>query len=107
MPAEKDLALLSFLIQATKEGKIPWEPTARQDEFTVSLKGKFNVLVKHFIERDGWEQNDAWSLTLFRNDNELTVLTNSIYADVRELFEAARRYSLNVDEAIDEIIEGE
>jgi hypothetical protein len=107
MPAEKDIALVGFLIQATKEGKIPWESTARQDEFTVSLKGKYNVLVRHVIERDGWDQNDMWILTLSRNDNELTVLTSGVHPDVRDLFELARRYSLNVDEAINEIIEGE
>lgn len=101
----KDFDLLNFLIGATKDGKVHWEPTAaREEEFTTSFKGKYKVS----LYRGGsWRQDldyiDRLRLTN-DSDQELTKMTSEDSVLVSELFELVRRQTLRVDDAIDEII---
>lgn len=108
MATEKDIALAQHLMRLSKEGSLKWESTAATNEFTASIMGKYNILV-----RRGWaglsavryEGDPEYILTLTDNNGqELVRLTESDYIEVIQLFDLARRISLNVDAAIDEIL---
>jgi|CZKJ01.1.fsa_nt_gi hypothetical protein len=103
MPTEKDIALVDYLLRSTQAGKTKWEPTARANEFTASVRGKYNVVIGLRHEREGWETVDHYVLIITdEQERELVNLTD--YGPVHDLYELARRASLNVDAAIDDII---
>lgn len=106
MATEKDRALARHLTKLAAEGKLKWEPTASNNEYTASLKGKYNVLISRghigFIRNEG---DPEFTLKLIDdNEQELVRLTEHESSEVGELFELARRTSLNVDAVIDEIL---
>jgi hypothetical protein len=108
MATEKDLALAKHLIKLAKEGKLKWEATARANEFTASIKGKYNISVSRGRGGFGsafYEGDPEYNLKLIDpTEQELVRLTEKDYIEVVELFDLARRSSLNVDAAIDEIL---
>jgi hypothetical protein len=108
MATEKDIALAAYLLKLSQEGKLKWEPTARTDEFTASLRGKYNIVVSMcsvgFVGIR-YEHDPKYSLRLVdENEQELVRMTETDYFEVVQLFELARRKSLNVDVVIDEIL---
>jgi hypothetical protein len=102
MITEKDSRFLDYLLNATDEGKIRWQPTAADDQFTASLKGKYNVVT-------GTGRGGRW--LRMSNDREQVMLFISNDDDpasrIEAIFDAARRDALDVDTAIDEIIQDE
>jgi hypothetical protein len=104
MATQKDLNFVAFVVQQTKEEKIQWESTADDEKFIVSLKGKYKVAIDRAY-RDG-EPYDYLTL-LDDSDRELLRVYDSETSMVAQLFELAKRNSLNVDAAIDEIMSDE
>ena len=107
MATEKDIALVDFLLAETEKGDVKWEATARLEQFTTSLKGKYNVTIdRPFNPNPFANPNDIpYRLRLAdAEDRELLVLTEGDHARISNLFDLARRTSLNVDAAIDEIL---
>jgi hypothetical protein len=102
MISDKDSKLLNFLIRTTEDGKTAWEPTASEDQFTTSIKGKYNIVVG--LGRDGHylKMLDAQErvMLMIRDDDDPQ-------ERVTDIFEAARRVALNVDTAIDDILDDE
>jgi|SRR5882724_8724635 len=99
MPTQKDLDLIKYLRKATDEGKIRWEATSATDQFVVGFKGKFNITLDKLGSRCYLKMTDA-------NDRELLAVSDDVVIiGVDALFEAARRVALDVDSAIDEIIQ--
>jgi hypothetical protein len=107
MATEKDIAFSVYILKLTEEGKLKWEPTARGNEFTASLKGKYSVVLRkgfpgRFIAAEGDPEYDLRLLD--ENEQELVRLTENENAYIVQLFDLARRSSLNVDAIIDEIL---
>jgi hypothetical protein len=104
MATDRDQEFIRFLLAQTLEGKIQWEPTASDDQFTASFKGKYKIFVDKFIPDDSHPYY-VMKLTDAK-DQELLSMSDSDMPgiEVRKLFENARRRSLNVDTAIDEIM---
>lgn len=99
MPNPKDAALMEFLIAGTAAGRVRWEGTVTANEYTASFKGKYNVVV----HRRG---PDMYQFTMKNDqDQEMLFITSDEDARVNTIFEAARRAALNVDAAIDEIVQ--
>jgi hypothetical protein len=102
MATEKDQALVQFLLRGTQGGRVKWEPTAVQEQYATSFKGKYTVTVDRGEQRSG---EPYFFLTLKDSDDrQLLELNDSQCRDVATLFFRAARASLNVDAAIDEII---
>ena len=102
MLSEKDSEFLNYLSDASEAGKIRWQPTAGENQFTASLKGKYNVVTG--TDHDGpWVKmtNEQDQMMLFIHANE------DPFNRVDRIFVAARRVGLDVDAAIDDIISGE
>ena len=104
MATEKDNALVQFLINGTDNGKIRWEPTARQGQFTTSFKGTYNVTVQKGFSAGEYE----YLLRLSDAENEILQVSDNEIGDLVTLFKKAQRTAFSVDSAIDEIMgEGE
>lgn len=105
MATEKDIALVDFLLAETAKGDVKWEATAQLEQFTTSLKGKYNVTIDRPINRLNPFTDPTCRLRLAdAGDRELLVLTERDHSQISNLFDLARRTSLNVDAAIDEIL---
>ncbi|MFZ0770127.1 MAG: hypothetical protein WCA49_01410 [Candidatus Sulfotelmatobacter sp.] len=105
MATEKDLNFVEFVLQQTADDKIQWESTADPQKFTVSLKGKYKVTIDR-----GSDNNDNfyhWLTLLDESDRELLTVYGRESHSVARLFDLAKRNSLNVDQALDEIMSGE
>ena len=103
MPTEKDLAFVKHVLAATENGKVQWEATAERDQFVASFKGKYKVLVDKHHASDPFEY-DYWLKLLDEEDRELLTITDTETVAVRQIFTQAMRSTLNVDEALDEIM---
>ncbi len=102
MLSAKDNDFLNYLRDASEAGKIRWQPTAGESQFTASLKGKYNVVT-------GTDHDGPWlKMTNEQDQMMLFIHANDDAADrVERIFVAARRVGLDVDAAIDDIISGE
>jgi hypothetical protein len=107
MVQQKEIEFVKQLLEATQQGRLSWAPTARPDEFTTSFKQPISVIVgrvseDHYTFR---KLDDAEREMLKLEYKE----SSADFADpaevVMELFEAARRQALQVDEVIDDILE--
>jgi hypothetical protein len=48
MATEKDISLIEFLLTSTEKGTISWEPTAQDEQFTTTFRGKYKTLLDRF-----------------------------------------------------------
>lgn len=106
----KDSALLEFIIEGTRAGRIRWELTANLSTFTTSFKGKYSVLVfpKALRDPETGDLMDGFVLKLTDgNEQELLGVTSLEDVRIAQIHYLARRAALNVDTAIDEIMEVE
>lgn len=117
----KEIELLGELIKATEEGRITWRPTAKLNEFAASFRGHFSALISkqdngechlRIVDEDGREllhRFDSPPSRPLDGFNVVRPLSSGIDwspALVSNLFDLARRTGLNVDKAIDEILQG-
>jgi hypothetical protein len=105
MATEKDKQFAEYIYRNTESGTLKWENTAEDNTFTVSLKGKYRVTIYRGVDDVGEFYH---RLTLFdESDRELLIIYSSESRFVYQLFDLARRNSLNVDSALDEIMSDE
>ncbi len=104
MPTERDNEFVQFLVNNTKAGKLRWEITADPTKFVAGFKGKYKVTIDR--GSDDEDRPYYWMTLLDDSERELMQVYGYHNALVVELFDLARRNSLNVDAAIDEIMEG-
>jgi len=101
MATEKDLAFVKFLTQQTKSDKVGWEPTAEDQQFTASFKGKYNVIVDKSLQ----DNEDFYWIELQDAEGKQLLVVNSDESEqIEVLFDLVQRKVLNVDEALDEIM---
>lgn len=107
MPTEKDQALVQFLIGSTDKGTIKWEATASDAQYVTGFKGKYDVTIARDRDRDG-DTYYRLTVTNVENNREILSMTGYGGGHLGTLFDIAQRQALNVDAAIDEIMdEGE
>jgi hypothetical protein len=100
MPTDKDQEFVKFLLESTHSGKIQWQPTAEQNEFTTTLQLKYTVSIS---TRDSFRE-----LLLADDAGQQLVAVNSINIEqLEELYELVRRQALNVDSVLDSLMRGE
>lgn len=97
MANDKDVALFEFVAKQTELGALTWEPTAWPDQFTTSIKGKYNITV------DKSQKGSYWMTLLDASGRQLLVIRDD-ELNVEYLYNKAARASLNVDQVIDEIL---
>jgi hypothetical protein len=101
---KKDLDFFKYLVTNSRVHKIPWEPTAESDEFTSSFKGKYNVVVSRSTDED---DHVRFKVVLKDNDDRELLSIHDWEMPGREMVDLwvmAQRESMQVDQAIDEIL---
>jgi hypothetical protein len=100
----KDQELLNRLIEASgPEGKCEWLPTAYSNIFMSSVMGKysFQILQDKLFGPD----DESYRLTIFDKDGaEIHSVNFTDYAELKALFDLARRRALKIDNTIDDIL---
>lgn len=98
MVTDKDRSLLNFLTDQTRGGSLNWQPTAEENQFTVSIKGKYSVVMG--------DRGGGYTYLKLINENEQQLVEiSSLDTDMVEpLYEFVRRKALDVDRAIDDIL---
>jgi hypothetical protein len=102
MISQKDAQFLDYLSTATEAGKISWQPTAGEDQYTAGLKGKYIIVA-------GSGREGRWvKMTNVDNQTMLFISDDDDPAGrVYDVFNKARRAALQVDAAIDDIVNDE
>jgi len=106
---DKERELLTQLIEKTRAGAIPWEPTAKENEFVGPYKGHATFTVSKYEDPDHY--GDSYRLVMRDPENrEMLVLERGagwVEDDQRlaELYRAAHDCALNVEETIDAILD--
>jgi hypothetical protein len=104
MISAKDQDFIDRLIEATVPGgRIKWEPTATQNQYVSTFKGKWILYVDEYEVKEGRGNYYTLKMTDL-NDREMLNFTNGDYSGVKGLYESARRAALRVDEAISDIM---
>jgi hypothetical protein len=117
---DKRVELAQQLVEATREGRLAWHPTARVNEFICSLEGKYSVLVgkdtqgarvlrmldedeRELLRMSEDEPFEPYPEAVRRGSPDVAKLTKYRLA---ELFDLARSNALHVDKAIEEALQG-
>ncbi len=103
MLTDQDRHLVDRVIEGTTQGRIHWQATALRDQYTASFKGKWSLLVDKY---GGEDEPEYCKLTMKdAEDREMLEVYSGQYTAVMDLYEAARREALKVDQAIADIFE--
>lgn len=109
MQNAKVVKLFEAVLAKTRSGKIRWSPTAAESDYIAAIGGHFILSISEL--ENGFAVSPAtYTLALKDQDGrELTRVQNVdegiLSLDIRELYEAARRQALHVDEKIDSLLE--
>jgi hypothetical protein len=111
MADDQTIKFFEGVLSKSREGRIPWKPTAEESNFIAAIGGQYILSVSAFQAKDQWGNKSQHYALILRDqdDVELTTVTDTdegvIRDDLRELYETARRRALNVDEKIGGVLE--
>jgi hypothetical protein len=110
MADDQTVKFFEGVLSKTREGRIPWKPTAEESNYIAAIGGQYVLSVSAYDTTDSWGNTARhYALILRDRDDELTTATDTDQGissdDLRELYESARRKALNVDEKIDSVLE--
>jgi hypothetical protein len=89
------------VLSKTRAGRIRWQPTAEESDYIAAIGGQFTLSISS--DQYGWtlllKDQDGRALTAVRStDDGIEPM------EIRELYEAARRQALRVDDKIDLVL---
>jgi len=107
MQHAKAVKFFEEVLSKTRVGKIRWEPTAAESDYITAIGGRFTLSISEC--RDTFADSIIYALALKDQDGrELTKVVSGddgiSWTETRELFEAARRQALCVDDKIDQVL---
>jgi hypothetical protein len=110
MADEKIGEFFEGVLAKTREGRILWKPTADESDFIAAIGGQFTLSTSVWTEQGSWgKETRKYTLALRdQSGRELTKVAEDDLArpdELRELYEAARRKALRVDEKIGDVLE--
>lgn len=91
--------LVASLLEKTLAGKIRWEETAVENSFLAAVKGRQTFQIS------GNENGADTELQVRDQDGKVRVKLTRTNQQMMDLYSAARRIALGVDEVIDESLE--
>ena len=117
MEDSKEKKFFEGVLSKTRGGRIRWQPTAEGSEYIAAIGGQFTLSV---LQDDRYPRS-AFSVSqyvdpyptyaLVLKDQEGRVLTRTATgyagineAEIRELYETARRQALRIDDKIDQVL---
>jgi hypothetical protein len=108
MQDPKAVQFFEGVLAKTRDGKIRWEPTAEESDYMAAIGGKFTLLISKGEVVNRWP-SETYSLVLKDQDGRELIRVADYddgiaRAEISELYEAARRQALHVDEKIDSVL---
>ena len=107
----KAVRFFEEVLSKTRAGKIRWEPTAIELNYIAAVGGHFTLSLAEYERERRYLGLPSMAHSLALKDQEGRTLTNVTdmddgipEADIRELYETARRQALHVDEKIDSLL---
>ncbi len=102
MADDKILRLVNGLIEKTKADELVWETTSNENTFQVAFS-EHTITIEEYVDTD----NDlVLMLAIFDSEGRKIDSANQwSVANVKELYDLARRWALGVDEALDSLLE--
>jgi len=106
----KAVQFFEEVLSKTRAGKLRWEPTAVESDYIAAVGGQFTLSVAEY-ERENRYSQPIMQHSLTLKDQEGRTLTRVTdmddgiaEAEMRELYETARRQALHVDEKIESLL---
>src|SRR5712692_10105916 len=108
MDNTKAIDFFQGVLSKTRAGRIRWQPTAEDEEYIAAIGGQFTLSISQFVE-PYLTPHTRCALDLKDQDGRLLtrVTTGDLgidQTDLLELYEAARRQALKVDDKIDQLL---
>jgi hypothetical protein len=110
----EDPKALKFFIEVlskTRAGRIHWEATAGEDKYIAAVGGQFTLVVSTYTTLNKYGDTIDEGIALLLKDSkdrELISVTREVdgvvAADLRELYEYARRRALDVNAKLDQVL---
>lgn len=104
--------LIETLLEKTQQGKLDWQETADEDRFLAAVKGRQTYDISARFggdrEREGRIVQDVQVRLTVRDSegrNFLDIRESGQDSPAYQLFEAARRVAMRIDERIDQSVE--
>jgi hypothetical protein len=104
--SSKESELVRQIIEKTDAKLIPWEPTARLDEFVAPYKGQVTFTVTKYDDPSYY--GDSFKLVMRDRDNrEMLTLDRSFVESglLDQLYRSAHNSALKVEETIDALLQ--
>jgi hypothetical protein len=95
----------------TKDGKVPWQPTADENEYVASVGGEFSLVITRAQSKDAYGRDiNSHFLTMKDKDNRKLIsamqgIDGITQEALRELFMAAERHALKVGEKLGRLLD--
>ncbi|MGA2741708.1 MAG: hypothetical protein ABSG65_30260 [Bryobacteraceae bacterium] len=115
MVDEKLIKFFEGVLSKTKEGKIPWEPTAQESNFIAAIGGQFSLSISSQADRYStaargiFEPLEKYALVLRDMHDRIATVADSDEGirpgAMRELYETARYQAVHGGEKINKAIE--
>jgi hypothetical protein len=106
---QKELELIEQLLDKTRAKAIPWEPTARNNEFVAAFKGQVTFTVAKFDDPGFYDETFRLIMRNPENREMLTIDNRSGFAaadqSLRALYQAAHDSALKVEETLAAILD--
>lgn len=105
----KELELVEQLLEKTRARAIPWEPTARDNEFVAPFKGQVTFTVAKYENPNYY--GDSFKLLMRDPENREMLILDSrsgfgpLEQSLTALYQAAHDSALKVEETIDAILD--
>src|ERR1017187_2408337 len=111
MDDQQTVKFFDGVLSKTRAGRIPWKATAAESNFIAAIGGQYVLSVSAYdVEAPGAEvPQPHYALVVRDRNDEPTTVTDTdqdISAnEIQELYEAARRKALRVEEKIGGVLE--
>jgi hypothetical protein len=103
MPSVTDREFVEKMLEATRDGRIAWVKSDVADQFSAGYGGKWSLKVDRTTSPNMPEW-DYWVALFNAEGEELLRVTDGQVRQVGELFEAARRQALKVNDEVADLI---
>ena len=106
---QKELELVEQLLEKTRAKAIPWEPTARDNEFVAPFKGQVTFTVSKYDDPSYY--GDSFRLIMRDPENREMLMIDSRSGfpapdqALRALYQSAHDSALKVEETLDAILD--
>jgi hypothetical protein len=105
----KELELIDQLLEKTRAKAIPWEPTARENEFVAPFRGQVTFTIAKYDDPNYY--GDSFRLIMRDPGNREMLMLDSrsgfaaLEKSLTALYQAAHDSALKVEETIDAILD--